>query len=268
MSSSLSFAGTNSSNIVIPYSTDLDFGTGEFTIEWYQYQTDTNLFPRPFARGTASPPAPPFEYETIGVSIEESQSGGRRFYLWTLDSIGGSMSIESSPPRWIHFAIVRSGTTTTVYMNGVSQFSFTDLNDYYSEHNLTIGNETIPSDDNAAAFGGYMAYFSYNKGYARYTTPTFTVSNTYPPVVASTVIMVNAAGAYGSLASSAIYSEITTVPETPFVTPPSPSGPPIPYSQMVQSLFANNTRVYYKPNSLAWSIGSTVRNSRAVSKRT
>lgn len=41
-----------------------------------------------------------------------------------------------------------------------------------------------------------------------------------------------------------------------------------PYSKMVRSLFSDNSRVYYKPNSLSWTIGSTVRNSRAVSKRT
>ncbi len=40
------------------------------------------------------------------------------------------------------------------------------------------------------------------------------------------------------------------------------------YSSLLRSLYANNSLVYYKPNSLSWSIGSTVKNSHAVSKRT
>lgn len=40
------------------------------------------------------------------------------------------------------------------------------------------------------------------------------------------------------------------------------------YSSLLRSLYTNNAQVYYKKGSLSWSIGSTVRNSRAVRKRT
>ena len=40
------------------------------------------------------------------------------------------------------------------------------------------------------------------------------------------------------------------------------------FSSLLRSLYSDNSRVFYKSNSLSWSIGSTVRNSRAVSKRT
>ena len=43
--SSLSFLGNATSYLRIPNTNDFDFGTGDFTIEWYQYQTDTNYFP-------------------------------------------------------------------------------------------------------------------------------------------------------------------------------------------------------------------------------
>ena len=47
--SSLSFLGNATSYITIPSTPDLNFRTNDFTIEWYQYQTDTNSFPRIFS---------------------------------------------------------------------------------------------------------------------------------------------------------------------------------------------------------------------------
>jgi hypothetical protein len=61
--SSLLFAGTANSNLRIPNTDAFDFGTGDFTIEWYQYQTDTNSFPRIFQVGN-------YPTTSIGVSIE------------------------------------------------------------------------------------------------------------------------------------------------------------------------------------------------------
>ena len=50
-----------------------------------------------------------------------------------------------------------------------------------------------------------------------------------------------------------------------------PNSPPVYkpfYSSLLLPLFANNAQVYYKKGTLSWSIGSTVRNSGAVRKRT
>jgi len=40
------------------------------------------------------------------------------------------------------------------------------------------------------------------------------------------------------------------------------------FCNMLCSVYSNNSLVFYKPNSLSASIGSTVRNSRAVARRT
>jgi len=70
--SSLSFAGNTTSYISIPNDTALNFETQDFTVEWFQYQTDTNSFPRIFQKGTYTA-----NTVSIGVSIE-----GGRFYYW------------------------------------------------------------------------------------------------------------------------------------------------------------------------------------------
>jgi hypothetical protein len=61
--SSLHFLGTATSYLSIPNTNEFDFGTGDFTIEWYQYQTDSNPFPRIFQVGN-------YPTISIGVSIE------------------------------------------------------------------------------------------------------------------------------------------------------------------------------------------------------
>ena len=117
MTSSLSFAGNAGSNISVPYSTDLDFDTGDdFTIEWYQYETDINDFPRPFSRGN-------YPTANIAVSIED----GVNFDFWQnqeLNTFTYNIKPVANPPpvitpSWFHFAIVRSSGTTTIYKNGV-----------------------------------------------------------------------------------------------------------------------------------------------------
>ena len=47
----------------------------------------------------------------------------------------------------------------------------------------------------------------------------------------------------------------------------SQTVPPF-YSSLLRSLYSNNSLVFYKPHSVSWSIGSTVRNSGAVARRT
>jgi len=81
--SSLSFLGNSTSYLRIPNTNAFDFGTGDFTIEWYQYQTDSNPFPRIFQVGN---------YTTgifIGVSIERGI-----LYYWRRDLVHPSTAIH------------------------------------------------------------------------------------------------------------------------------------------------------------------------------
>jgi hypothetical protein len=165
--SSLSFLGNATSYLKIPNTDGFDFGTGDFTIEWYQYQTDSNSYPRIFQVGN-------YPGTSIGVSIE-----GGNFYYWANSSgnLVKTLSASSYKNQWVHFAICRSSGVTKVFMNGTSIFSMNDTNNFNGNNDLLIGNETTPSDN--AAFGGYITYFSWVKGVALYTT-NFTVSNNYP----------------------------------------------------------------------------------------
>jgi hypothetical protein len=165
------FVSSVSSFLTSPASTDWTLGTGDFTIEWFAYQTSANANPRIFSIGT-------YQTADIAVSIE-----GGTFYVWE----------EGQPPRyesssavstntWYHWAIVRQGGTTRVYRNGTLRgSSYTDsYNITTGSTALSIGNETTTST--ASAFIGYITSFRWVKGLAVYTgnftTPTSALTAT------------------------------------------------------------------------------------------
>jgi hypothetical protein len=251
--SSLSFVGDSTSYLNIPNNSGLNFGTGDFTIEWYQYQTDNSPFPRIFQIGNYGTGT------SIGVSIE-----GGSFIFWSNSSPNFAINLDTEQykNKWVHFAICHSSSVTTIYMDGVNIFAIEDGTDYNSSDNLVIGNESTPSDD--GAFGGYIYYFHFVKGTALYTTD-FTVSTGYPTVIPDTVLLLTADGFYGSLGNTVENYNVVNFPNIPVPTPapPVPNDPP----RLRIPLFTNNAQVYYKKASLASCGVGSVRNSSVKSRR-
>lgn len=158
---SLLFDGTSTGNLSIANDIDFRNGTGDFTIEWFQYATTVgNSFPRVFSIGN-------FSTQSIAVSQEGSDSS-RTFYAW----ISGANSIESGQNysnTWIHFALCRSGTSFRVFKNGtqIGSTLTNSTNFNNTTQALRIGNETSAST--GAAFKGYITNFRWTKGSALYT---------------------------------------------------------------------------------------------------
>jgi hypothetical protein len=252
--SSLSFLGNDTSYLRIPNVDDFDFGTGDFTIEWYQYQTDTNSFPRIFQVGS---------YEGGGISIGVSIEDGP-FYYWTNDTPNFVSYINSVDykNKWVHFAISRSSSVTQVFMNGISIFSMSDTNNFNGVNDLVIANESTVS--NNTAFGGYITYFTWVKGVALYTT-NFTVSNNYPTLTSNYVLLLKAGSFDGTLGNTVINNNVSTIQNVPpnFLQNPATR----PNLRNLSSLFTNNSTVYYKSHSLASCGVGSVRNSSAKSRR-
>jgi hypothetical protein len=257
---SLSFNGDETSYLRIQNTSDLNFGTGDFTIEWYQYQTDSNDFPRIFQIGSLDPGT-----TSIGVSIEVSGDQGT-FYYWTNNEFTDLASFDSSEykDQWVHFAICRSNGTTQVFMNGTSFHSEDFSNDNFnSVQDLVIANESIPA--NNTAFGGYLTYFSWIKGTARYTSD-FTVSNTYPPDTG--VLLLKADSFEGTLGGAVGNNNVGTTPNVPPGFSSTPPPPVVRNWRSLSSLFSNNAAVYYKHGSLASGGVGSVRNSSAKARKT
>jgi hypothetical protein len=255
--SSLAFAGNSSSYLRIPNTDGFDFGTGDFTIEWYQYQTDSNSFPRIFQVGNYPGGV------SIGVSIE-----GGVFYYWTNNSPNFVKSLTSSSYKnvWVHFAICRSSGVTNVFMNGISIFSVNDTNNFNGTNDLVIANESTPS--NGASFGGYMTYFSWVKGVALYTA-NFSVSNTYPTLTNNYVLLLTASSFSGTLGNTVVNNNVSTTQNVPpnFLSITNNPTPP-PFVRRFTPMFSNNSLVFYKRGSLASCGVGSVRNSSIKSRRT
>lgn len=169
---SYSFSSSVNSYITSPASTDWAMGTGDFTVEWFSYQTTLAQFQRVFTVG---------DYPSIdfGVSIESGT-----FYFWSGGDADTDYSSASATTinTWYHWAVVRSGTTLSVYRNGTlrgSSVSNTDnIND--SSTALVVGNTNTYATN--AAFVGYITNFRLVKGLAVYagnfTVPTSALTAT------------------------------------------------------------------------------------------
>jgi hypothetical protein len=161
---SYSFISSVNSFIDTPASSDWVVGTGDFTIEWFQYQTTTTGYQRAFT-------VDDFNSIDIGVSVEDAT-----FYYWNNSGVRYSSFGATTANVWIHWAVVRQSGVTKIYKNGTQLGSqITDTNNINNTiDELTIGNENTPST--IAAFVGYITNFRWVKGLAVYTgnftTPT------------------------------------------------------------------------------------------------
>ena len=203
---SYSFDGTSTYlNVVSDDSWNL--GTDDFTIEWFQYQTDTNTYPRIFALGDLS-----FNTVSIGCSIE-----GGLFYTWFPRPGISFGQLNPSPPAttpyksiWQHFAIVRRSGVLRVYRNG-QQFGGNVSNTYNMSNSLPLyfGVERMLNDTSLpnAYYGGLLTNIRIVKGLAVYTGPFTTPS--------SALTVAAAANPYGGSNTVAIPNGYTKLLFTP-----------------------------------------------------
>lgn len=255
--SGLSFTGDATSYLRVSYGGGLELGTSDFTIEWYQYQTDSNPYPRIFQIGYYDATI------VIGVSIESGQ-----FYYWRNNVATPVKYLTASEYKnqYVHFAICRSGTTTKIFMNGSLIYTDTvgSVTDFVNgSYDLVISNEYTPSDE--AAFGGYIKYFSWVKGNAYYSED-FTVSSSAPTYTITEGFLLTESGVTGSLSDNIDIESgsFTFVEDTPTTSTSAVSD----YSRMRRPLYTNNSLVFYKSSSLAPGGVGGVSNSRIKSRRT
>lgn len=162
MTSSIYFDGTGD-YLTIPNGGQFQFGTGNFTVEWWQYQTGSKLYPRVFSVGG-------YPSASVAVSLESGS-----IYYWA----NGALTLRSYGTiinTWVHFAISRSSNVTKIFKNGVQLGpDATDNNNISNSSTaLTIGTEATPSTD--TYYNGYISNLRFVKGAALYTA-NFTPSS-------------------------------------------------------------------------------------------
>lgn len=162
--SSITFNGTTNF-LTVPASTDWQTLGGNYTFEWWQYQTDTNANTRIFELGSVIA-------NVNNGSIWFTSNGSNAIYATTQTVINS----------WNHIAVVCDSGTVLIYLNGrlistptatpnISSTYVSNLNPLY------IGNAYVNAS--SSAFGGQLANLTISR-VARYSGRSTTSANFTP----------------------------------------------------------------------------------------
>lgn len=160
-----------SSSLDIADSSAFNFGTGDFTIEFWLHMDQTQSSNQ-YVYDLGANNAP--------VAVQ-SMYGGLAAFDWGIQYAIASVAVTDN--TWAHFAIVRQGGTVTLYKDGVSAGSSADSQNY-SSTTLRIGQY---GGGNSEGLYGYIDDFRIVKGLAVYgangnfTPPTGPLSATVTP---------------------------------------------------------------------------------------
>lgn len=160
----------STSYITTPSSDDFNFGTGDFTIDWWEYR---------FAN-TSGLPTTSRDYSASFPSFLLGSSNGVSLLIY-MSSAGASYDIANGKTlgaitlnTWNHFAVSRSGNNFYAFKNGALTDSWT------SSATLNPSTATFSIGRHSTNYlSACIDEFRVTKGFARYTT-TFT-----PPTEAS-----------------------------------------------------------------------------------
>ena len=164
--SSMSF-NASGNGLQFPSNPLFNMGTGDFTIELWAYVTDLTNYRGVFQ---ISPTAGGYSTTITTTLGLDFKSGGTGFEVYAKGA-SNQVTYSVSTNTWYYLAIVRSGTTTTFYVNGTSQATYTADSTNYAGPFLGIGN--IYSG--AYPFSGYIDEFRITR-YARTITASPTAA--------------------------------------------------------------------------------------------
>jgi len=146
-------------------SSAFNFGTGNFTVELWAYSTANSTNRCMFALHTTG--------GTQYLSMQVTSSNFPKFSLGTSTNFGTvNNTFTISPNTWYHYALVRSGSAVTLYVNGTSQSTMTSSTDIPVTP-ACVGRAYVDQPTLYEQFPGYIDEVRVTKGVARYTT-TFT----------------------------------------------------------------------------------------------
>jgi hypothetical protein len=170
---SMYFDGTGD-GLYRPSSDLFNFGSGSFTIEFWMYLSSKTGYQTLVSYGY-SPQA------TTGWLVQTGNGDGKPVFYKITTSTATAVATDAGSTvntgQWYHIAIVKNGSTTTIYRDGTSVGSGSDTNTYSVTGNFYIGGGSGTGFDNFY-LNGYIDDLRITKGVARYT------ANFTPPTAA------------------------------------------------------------------------------------
>ncbi len=167
--------------LTVPDNTSLQMGSGDFTIEFWIYYNSITGYQTPFSKG----------YTAAGDILFQTGNGNGIMVIYLSGSIVIQESTGAVTGQWYHYALVRSGTTVTLYRDGVSRGTATNSVNFNTTNQLGIGATGKAPGGGAVgdyAVNGYMSNVRVVKGTAVYTGP-FTPPTSPLTVIANTSLL-------------------------------------------------------------------------------
>lgn len=166
------YAGSNLSMIETGSHADFDFGTGDFTVEWWQLwnSQSTPQYQCAFMRG----------YNAVGAIVVVTGNANGKYRVFFGATSVCTEAVAGSTGGWVHYAVTRSGTTVTLWRGGVSSASGTSSASVGINKNFAIGGYGTDSGAPGQAFNGWIDDFRITKGVARYTSDFTPPSAPFP----------------------------------------------------------------------------------------
>ena len=169
-SGSVLFNGT-SQYLTCASNTAFAFGTGDFTVEGWVYQSANNAYSSFLEIGD--------HQFTTGAIYLVNNASVRTATVYS----GGFYNSQSLPAigQWYYVAYVRNSGNLRIYVNGVSSSS-TAFSNNLTASTFTVGYSTSTITNAGYFFNGYMYDIRVTKGVARYTGSTMTVPTAPLPI--------------------------------------------------------------------------------------
>ena len=231
-----------SSDLTAPANSAFAF-SADFTIEGWAYPTAPGGFQHYF------------DFRSFGSSADGFTIGltGSTPYPWIYSGSGTVLtgSIPVPVNQWSHFAVVRSGSTITFYVNGVSAGTWNSSTNF-TDNNCVIGRYMGSASE---FYAGYLSNLRIVKGTALYTT-SFTPPTTPLTAISGTSLLTCQSNRFIDNSSNAF---AITVNGTISVQRFSPFNPTAPYSTSViggSGYFDGSGDYLSAPSNAAFGIGT------------
>ena len=170
---------------------DFAYGTGAFTIEGWFYREDSGAtYPFVYSQGDMMQFY--FSGSNFNWQITETQGG--------TNVLNSSTTLGSVTHQWNHWAVSRSGSNLSVFINGVRALTTASASNTFTAASgggykdlMRLGNHS--TNTSSYPFGGYQSDFRILKGTALYdpTSSTCTVPTAPLTAITNTKLLLNMA---------------------------------------------------------------------------
>jgi hypothetical protein len=170
------FDGTND-YLLIPDNNAFELGSSDFTLESFVY-----FVTLPSSNGYYSTIISKWASSNNSYFIYLYNAAGTYQLYLTYSTNGTSntnLGVNWTPNvgQWYHIAVTRSSGTVKLWVNGVSDGTITDADDYSASGKLAIG-----ISHSSEYFNGYIDDLRITKGYARYTANFSVPTAAFPDI--------------------------------------------------------------------------------------